>query len=391
MSEENTFKISGVGIDTHRIGKLLKKSDLEGFTYVHTNPIAGNESYLRDAITNDHILISTVDFIDQIETIIPRHLLELEKTKLDLLLIDANCKIEENVDSLNNLIIAGLVDEIGISNPETPERIEELRNRISQLKYVSLNICPLNFPYNVIKYCHDNDIKILGFNAFGGKINYPRLIESFTVPYLLAFSGVYSNVVFLSSGRLDILDSETEYLSDLINKEYGMEYNMNQDVFKLPKEPKQAIYTSLKLSDDLCIPYNTADLIFSHQEIKFGLGKVNLSIPSENEEDNLTLAVSDFYKEFAGGPEDNPTLANTTTLLRYRILDLARIEYPEIDGWSIFCTPIDPQVFVISGVRKIKERKILKAKETVEQVNYIAYYDGTRLIFQNLKNALKTE
>ncbi len=67
MSEENTFKISGVGIDTHRIGKLLKKSDLEGFTYVHTNPIAGNESYLRDAITNDHILISTVDFIDQIE------------------------------------------------------------------------------------------------------------------------------------------------------------------------------------------------------------------------------------------------------------------------------------------------------------------------------------
>lgn len=391
MSEENKFKISGIGIDTSQIGKLLEKSYLENFTYIHTNPTVGNESYLRTAITNDHILITTVDFIDQIETVIPRHLLELERTKLDLLLLDANCKIEENIDILNNLIISGLVDEIGISNPKTPERIEEFRNRVSQLNYISLDMCPLNFPYSIIKYCQDNDIKILGFNAFGGRINYPRLIESFTVPYLLAFSGVYSDVVFLSSKRLDILDSETEYLYDLINKEYGKEYKISQDVFKLPKEPKQAIYTSLKLSDDLCIPYNTADLIFSYQEIKFGLGKVNLSLPAENEGDNLTLAVSDFYKEFAGGPEDNPTLANTTTLLRYRILDLARIEYPEIDGWSIFCTPIDPQVFVISGVRKIKERKILKAREITEQVNYIAYYDGTRLVFQNLKNALKTE
>lgn len=391
MNEENIFKISGVGIDTGRIGKILIKSDLENFRYIHTNPVSGNESYLRPALTDDHILITTVDFIDQLETVIPRHLNELGKTKVDLLLLDSGCKIEDNVDTLNNLIIAGLVDEVGISCPETPGRIEELRNRISQLNYVSLNICPLNFPGSIIKYCQENDIKVLGFNVFGGRINYPRLIESFTVPYLLAFSGVYSDVVFLSGSRLDIIDPESEYLSDLINREYGKEYKMNQDVFKLPKEPKQAIYTSLKLSDDLCIPYNTADLIFSYPELKFGLGKVNLSIPAETEGDNLTSAVSDFYNEFAGGPEDNPNIPNTTTLLRYRILDLARLEYPEIDGWSIFCTPIDHQVFVISGVRKIKERKILKARETTEQINYIAYYNGTELVFRNLKNALKTE
>lgn len=391
MSEESIFKISGIGIDTSRIGKILRKSDLENFKYVHTTPVAGNESYLKPALSDDHILITTINFIDQLETVIPRHLNELGRTKLDLLLLDSGCKIEDNVDTLNNLIIAGLVDEVGISNPETPERIEELRDQISQLNYVSLNICPLNFPWSIIKYCQENNIKILGFNTFGGRINYPRLIESFTVPYLLSFSGVYSDFVFLSGNRLDLLDHETEYLSDLINREYGKEYKMSQDVFKLPKEPKQAIHTSLKLSNDLCIPYNTADLIFSYPELKFSLGKTDISVPAEDEGDNLMSMVSDFYKEFAGGPKDNPNIPNTTTLLRYRILDLTRLEYPEFDGWSIFCTPIDPQTFIISGVRKIRERKILKARETVEQVNYIAYYDGARLVFQNLKNALKAE
>lgn len=385
----NTFKISGVGIDTTRIYKMLGEDDLDNFTYVHTTLVEGNESYLRSAIKDSHILITTVDFLDKIETAIPKHLLELRKDKINLLLIDSRCKIEDNVDTLNNLIIAGLVDEIGISNPETPKRLDELRSRISQINYVSFNICPLNFPFSMINYCRDNEIKVLGFNAFGGRINYPRLIESFTVPYLLTFSAVYSDIVFLSGNRLDLLDQETEYLMDLVDKEYGREYKINQDVSKLPKEPKQAIYTTLKLSDDLCIPYNTADLLFSYPELSFSFGDYsNIQIPAENEGDDLTSAVNEFYKEFSGGPSDNASLKNTMAFLRYRILDLARVEYPEIDGWALFCTPIDYQSFVISGIRKIRERKILRTKETIEQINYLAYYNGTDLLFRNLKNAL---
>lgn len=382
------FKITGIGIDTTRLNDV--RFSFDRFRYVHTTPKAGNEYILKSEIKDYHTLITTVDFLDQIETVVPNHLRELGRNSIDLLLIDSKCRIEDNVDVLNNLIISGMVSEIGISNPESTRRLDELRNKISQISYVSLDICPLNFGYSIIKYCEANDIKILGFNPFGGRINYPRLIESFTVPYLLAFSGAYSDIVFLSDHH-DI-NSECEYLSELIDQEYNeKEFEITQDVSKLLKEPKKTIFTSIKLDDGSIIPYTSRDTYFSYQESYFGIGKPGLTLTAEEEKDNLETSVYDFYKEFSGGPADKPSPENTMMFLRYRILDLARIEYPEIDGWFLFWTPIDSTTFTISGVRTLVEKRFLRIKKTIEQFNYIVAYTGTELIFRKLKNAEKTE
>lgn len=386
----NKFKISGVGLDTTHIKKMLYSGDMDNFGYIYTTPKAGNESYLKPALSDSNILVTEVDFLDQLETVIPRHLSELGRSKIDLLLISGDCVIEDYVNTLNNLIISGQVDEVGISNPKSLQRLTELKDRISQLSHVSLNICPLNFDWSIIKYCQENNIGILGFNPFGGRFNYSRLIGSFTVPYLLSFSGAYSDVVFLSASRQDILQEETDYLLDLIDKEYENEYIITQDTHKLLKDPKQAIYTSLKISDTINIPFDSGDQIFSYSELVFKFSQQIYTTPT-NEDDELEMIVREFYNNFSGGPEDNPTIQNTATLLRYRLLDLARLEYSEIDGWSIFCNPLDPQTFVISGVRKIIEKKFLKSKEITEQINYIAHYDGKNLAFANLKNALNLD
>lgn len=386
MSE--VFKISGVGLDTSKLS--YDYNLLKNYKYVHTRIQSGNESYLKHYLNDDNILITTVDFLDQIETIIPRHLSELGRDKIDLLLIDSNCKIEDNIDPINNLLISGLIGEVGISNPSI-KRLEELKNSISQISSVSLDLCPLNFPYNVISYCKENDIKIIGFNPFGGRFNYPRLIESFTVPYLLSFISVYSDLVFLSTNNREVLQSETEYLLDLIGKEYGKEFNMSKDVFKLSSDFKRVVYTNLKIGD-MSIPLNSPETIFSYPELSFNLGSSELVKPVEEEKDTLTQNVYDLYNSFSEGPIDNPTPENTLTLLRYRILDLARLEYPEIDGWNIFVIPISNTAFILSGVRKIIEKKLLKrSKESFEQVSYLVYYDGSDLVFQNIKNALKME
>ncbi len=388
MSEK--FKISGIGVDTSEINQLIPRESvgLDGIKYIHTKIGKGNDSLLKSAIPLDATLITTIDFLDQSDTAIVNHLKELDRSKIDLLLIDSKCKVEDNIDEINNLIVSGVVSEIGISNPDSVKRLEELNNSISQISCISLNICPLCFPWSIIKYCNENDIKILGFNPFGGNINYPRLIKSFSVPYLLGFAAAYSDIVFLSGRNLNIIESEGEYLFELVDKEYGKEFIMSQDVNKLPKEPKKAIYTSLKVSDSVTVPYESDDTIFSYTETLFSLGKVSISTPEETESDDLVSMIYDYYSSFSGGPFDNPTPENTLTLLRPRILDLTRLIYSEIDGWAVFCTKISDCVFVISSVRRTEEKKFLrKTVEKLEQINYILFYDGQHFIFQKLKNA----
>ena len=388
MSEK--FKIGGVGIDTSGINEIPSNSDIfKNIKYIHTKIGKGNDTILKNLIPEDAYLITTVNFIDQLDTAINEHLKELNVEKIDLLLIDSNCRIEDDIDSINNLIISGVVREIGISNPKSVERLEELKKFISKISYVSLDICPLKFPYSIIKYCKDNDIMIAGFNPFGGKANYSRVIASFSIPYLLSFISAYSDLVFLSSYNIENINSKIEYLLDLQDKEYGKEFIMTKDVDNLLKEPKKAINTSIKINDSLVVPYDSSELIFSYPELSFSLGKNPIIFTlQETEELDFVSAIHSYYDSFSGGPSDNPTPENTLALLRPRIIDLTKLQYPEFEGWVVFCTKLSDQAFIISSVRKIEEKKFLrKAQEKLEQINYLLYYNGEQFVFQNIKNA----
>lgn len=388
MSEK--FKIGGVGIDTSGINEIPSNDNIfRDVKYIHTKIGKGNDTMLKNLIPEDAFLITTVDFIDQLDTAINNHLNELDKERIDLLLIDSSCRLEDDVDNINNLIISGIVTEIGISNPKSVERLEELKKCISKISYISLDICPLNFSYSIIKYCRENDIMIVGFNPFGGKANYSRIIASFSIPYLLSFISAYSDIVFLSSYNLENVNSKIEYLSDLVNREYGKEFVMTQDVDKLLKEPKKAVHTSIKINDSLIVPYDSNEMIFSYPELSFNLVKKSITFTSqESEEMDFTSIVYNYYDSFSGGPADNPTPENTLALLRPRIIELTKLQYPEFEGWIVFCTKLSDQTFIISSVRKTEEKKFLrKSQEKTEQVNYLLFYDGEQFVFQNIKNA----
>lgn len=388
MSEN--FKIGGVGIDTSGINEIPSSDDIfKDVKYIHTNIGKGNDTMLKNLIPEDAYLITTVNFIDQLDTAVNNHINELGRDKIDLLLIDSNCRLEDYIDDINNLIISGAVTEVGISNPKSVERLEELEKCISKISYVSLDICPLKFPYSIIKYCRENDIMIAGFNPFGGKVNYSRVIASFSIPYLLSFISAYSDIVFLSSYNLENVVYKIEYLSDLIGRNYGKEFVMTQDVDKLLKEPKKAIHTSILIDDSLTVPYDSNEMIFSYPELSFSIGKKSIVFtPQESEEIDLISIVYDYYNSFSGGPADNPTPENTLALLRPKIIELTKLQYPEFEGWITFCTKLSDQAFIISSVRRTEEKKFLrKAQEKIEQVNYLLFYDGEHFVFQNIENA----
>lgn len=393
MSEK--FKISGVGIDTSRINQRIPENALDDFTYVHTSINSGNEYIIKEAINPEATLITTIDFLDKSDIVIESYLRELGRDYIDLLLIDSKCRVEDYSDLLENLIISGVVKEIGISNPSSLKDLEYMSKSFSEISAISLDICPLNFPWSIINYCKNKDIKILGFNQFGGKINATRLIESFSVPYLLSFSAAYSDIVFLSGQKLNTIDDEISYLIELIDKEYDKEFSINQDINKLLKKPKRTVNTSLVISEDLEIPYNSRETIFSFSELKFGIGdKKIIKLPEEDREnfDDLEKLVYEYYDNFSGGPIDNNTPENTLAILRPRILDLSRIQYLGEEGWGVFCTKISEQAFVISSVRKSEEKRFLrKAIERFEQNSYILYFDGTNFLFRKLKNAILEE
>lgn len=388
MSEK--FKISGIGIDTSGINQRMPENALDDFTYVHTSISSGNETIIHGTINPESTLITTIDFLDKSDIAIENYLRELNRSSIDLLLIDSKCNVENYVDVISNLLISGIVKEVGISNPSSIANLESIMKYFSQISCISLEICPLHFPWSIINYCKSKDIKVLGFNPLGGEINAPRLIHSFSVPYLLAFSAAYSDVVFLSGKKLSALDSEIEYLSDLIDKEWDKEFSINQDINKLLKEPKRAINTTLVISEDVEIPYDIRDNIFSFPELKFGIGdKKYIKIPEDrNNFDDLETMVYGYYDNFAGGPEDNNTPENTLAILRPRILDLSRLQYPGEDKWIVFCTKISSQAFIISAVRKLEEKKFLrKPVETTEQKNYILYFNGSKFLFRIIQNA----
>ena len=167
---KNKFKINGVGLDTRRLTVCPSSSFDELFDYIHTSISENNDYIISDFIKHQSgaSLITTVDFSDTLETALTGHLLTIGRNKIDLLLISSNCNWD--FDNIKQLKTSGIIDSVGISNPDSIDRIIELREKLD-IRYISLELCPLNFKYDIISWCSENNITILGFNPFGGHIS----------------------------------------------------------------------------------------------------------------------------------------------------------------------------------------------------------------------------
>lgn len=342
-------KISGVGLDTRGL-TYCPTVDLEDgcYDYIHTS-ISENNDYVISDLAKQYYglpLVTTIDFSDSMDYTVSGHLITLERDSIDLLLIDSNCNF--NRDLIKSMKANKLIIDFGVSNPSSVERLQEIQKELGdeKIEYISLNLCPFNFNYDIVNWCESNDVKIMGFNPFGGHISANSMIDSFTVPYLLGFSATYCTVVFVSGRDMFTANLDRKHLDNLIKQEVEPRYILKKNISKLYKPIKKVVETSIVIGEDT-IPYDSPDTIFNIDDIVFSLGKSvekisEVDISSKESLGNKIKNIVDLTQV----PADIDS-KSLYALYRYRVLEYLKTLFPE-DEWKFTYMRITDNLMAIS-------------------------------------------
>ena len=380
------YKIKGVGLDTTNLDYV---ADVGEFDYLHTS-ISANNGLIVRGILEESIatIITSIDFLDQLRVAVVNHLFELGKDKLDLLLINSSCDFEKYADQIQELLDDGLVDQIGIKNPNSPEEIERIMKTIPKIKYISLELCPLNFNYEVVKFCEDNDIDLLVFNPFGGYISAPVLIDSFTIPYLLNFAAYYGTIVFLSGRELSS-NSQRQYLEALIDSDVEDEslYPLTKSVRRLVKPIKKMVNTSIIINEDITLPFKALQSsLFSREDLILNLDKTFYNVDEDIEEDDVVKYIKEMLENKDGYklPEDARNDSDSLSVLRSFISSWLNLEFSAKDT-IINTIKLSNNIFVYLIYRETG--KALKKHTPIGC--YLLYKSEDNIQFLKVKNALQ--
>lgn len=388
------FKIEGVGLDTTTLD--YSPSEDNEFGYLCTSILSNNEHEIEEYVKlcSGSPLVTKIDFIDRASEAVGLHLDQLGRDMIDLLLVDAKCDFLKYVEELSFLVDHKYVDVIGIYNPESVERIEEIKTVLPNLKYVGIDICPLNFNYEIVSWAKENDIDIIGFNPFGGHLSSQGIIDSFSVPYLLEFFASYVKLGFLSGRDMFLSKQEKDYLESLIGKEPTNPklYELNKSMFKLYKPLKKAVGVSIKLDINHTIPVGFSGAVYNPEELEIRLGQaLEETRDFDVEIGSLEDEVYKYYEDFKV-PEDTESDLAILALFRPHIVDLAKTFYPEQKGWEVHCSRAGEKIFIITALQPhFWGRGIFKRLVDVDMKNYMLYINNKSLEFCELQGEYKSD
>lgn len=380
------YKLKGIGLDTTTLDYV---ADVGDYDYLHTSISANNGLIIRGILEESiATIITSIDFIDQMDKAIINHLYELGRDKIDLLLINSTCDFEKYSEQIKDLLDSGLVDQIGLKNPNNPEEIKRIMKIMPKLKYISLELCPLNFNYEVVNFCKDNDIDILVFNPYGGYISAPVLIDSFTIPYLLNFAAYYGTIVFLSGRELSS-NAQKRYLEPLIdaNVEDDTIYQLNKTVKKLVKPLKKMVNTSIVINEEITLPFQALQSsLFSGDDLILSLNKTYYKVNKNDDLDDVEKYITEYLskKEEYKLPEDTGSDSNSLSVLRYYIskwLD----EILDRNNTVINCVKLSNNIFVYLVYEEEKKRRNINYNPIG---CYLLYKSEGNIQFLKVKNAL---
>ena len=380
------YKIKGIGLDTTTLDYV---ADVGDYDYLHTSISANNGLIIRGILEESiATIITSIDFLDQADKAIINHLYELGRDKIDLLLINSTCDFEKYSEQIKDLLDSSLVDQIGLKNPNNPEEIKRIMKIMPKLKYISLELCPLNFNYDIVKFCKDNDIDILVFNPYGGYISAPVLIDSFTMPYLLNFAAYYGTIVFLSGRELSS-NAQKRYLEPLIDAEVESEsiYQLNKTVKKLVKPLKKMVNTSIVINEEITLPFQALQSsLFSGDDLILSLDKTYYKVDKDDNLDDVEKYITEYLskKEEYKLPEDTGNDSNSLSVLRYYIskwLD----EILDRNNTVINCVKLSNNIFIYLVYEEEKKRR----NTDYNPVGcYLLYKSEGNIQFLKVKNAL---
>lgn len=278
----STYKIKGAGIDTSTIDWEVSSKLMSTFDYVMTD-IAANNEYLL-SISPTSILIVKAGYQDWLDEGLYNHIHSLGREQCDLLLINEGCEL---MDSTKELVSTGLAKEIGICGSDLEKIKVTFKSMVEKkvpLTYIVIELCPFEFPLDILDWAKENDIMIISTNPMGGYLSAARNIAAFSVPYLLGFASTYSDIV-LVSGR-DVFHSRESaiYLKGLIGKESAAIYGLKKKVSKGIKPLKEAVQVSIKIDDEIVIPLDNqltgvGSNFSGSLEYSIKLGKTEMVLP----------------------------------------------------------------------------------------------------------------
>lgn len=351
------YKITETGLDTRHLSydssPLIGDSTVD---YLLTS-ISANNDFLLPGLVKDNDgpgrkdIILVIESLKNIEYVIKSHLSSIGAQYITTLLLSPKCEADpDSVLEIKNLLSQGLVINVGIHEPNTKEDIIKWGTQID-INSVSLPISPLEFNHDLINWCHEHVSEIIGLNPFGGYLSAPRNIESFTVQYLLNFAATYADIVILS-GR-DVVRSvdEADYLKTLVGKESSSMYLLKKNISKPVKPLKQFTYTSIKVGEDIEVPYvEPQSIIRGDTELTLGGPKIKMpekQIPGE--EEDLEKIPGDGVQEISNLLQlldyEGLSQGEALALSRYKVLEYLRLEYLE-SKWSYSIAKIGDSVIL---------------------------------------------
>lgn len=298
----SNFKIQGIGLDSSTLTYDPGVSRIDdGYNYLMTNISKSNDfvisSYAKNLPSNV-ALFTVVDYLDNLVAGLSYHLEEIGKRHVDLLLVSTDANWEDYAEALKLAETEGKVKHFGLEQPGDVEAIKKCQGIMDTLglkiEYITLPICPLEFNNEIITYCNENKIGIIGLNSFGGYLSAPRNITAFSVPYLLMFAAYYCDIVILSGRDMLKAYEDKEFLSSLIGREADPGMALKKSISKPVKEIKQAIYTSLKMDEDNVIPYTSPETLLYAEDYMFKFGLSSEKITKVEGEGGLTKEGNDF-------------------------------------------------------------------------------------------------
>lgn len=378
-----TFKIQGVGLDCTTLDyPPLEEMD---FDYLFTSIEANNEEVIRGFVRDvnpSSPLITRLGFLDRCFDAVTNHLDGLGRDSIDLLLVDSGCDFVKYADKLSYLVESRLVDVIGVYNPDSVDRLKEIMSVVSNLKYVGLEICPLNFNYDLVKFIQEQGLEIVAFNPFGGKLSSWGLINSFSVSYLLEFMAFYSVLGILSGHDVYLSWKEKDYLNGLIGKPVRDEnlYSLDRNVSKLYEPFNKMIGMSLKIDLNHTMPVQLPDSIFSFDEVELNLGEAiedtrDFDIAVGGIEDE----VYDAYRDFEV-PEDTESDLAIISLFKPTVKDI--IQERLGPDWVVSEQKVDEKIFIIYAICPVyRGRWIFRRLREMKIKNYLFCINNKSLEF----------
>lgn len=374
---DQVYKINekGAGLDTTHLNYCPDHEDIaENFGYIKTKIGCCNDHVISELIKNlgpEKRLITEINFLDRLDNAIYTHLKAIGADWIEILEIPASLTWNKDLaEKLKTLEIAGLFYDVSVKNPESVERLEEIKKTLAEsgveLEYISLDLCPIEFNYDLVTWCNDNHISIIGYNPMGGNISSANIIESFTVPYLLGFAATYCHAVMLSSRDIYKSLQSAKYLN-LLEGEYTQPmYVLKKSVHKLQKPLKRVVFTSANLDEDTVIPYDTANFIpIKDSDITMSLGKQVESMPTDPEVSEIEKEVGEFISTIIF-PQDASKI-DKFYLIESQVIEFLKNKYTD---YEFSCLMINNTAIAIKG---IKEETIgIFFKETIyDEINFL--------------------